>query len=234
MRRTMVTVWSAIGLGLLAASAPALGADAAAGKALFREQCSICHSAEPGDNGGAQGPSLIGVYGRQAAGAQGFSYTEALRAANLTWDTATLSQFLASPTTVVPGSAMVIAVSNEPDRENLIAYFQDLGRTQSTAETASKAGATAGVSGIPVPAASALSADWRLDAPGRLHRIDLASLPPPFATPSAGNSPNVIARPAAAALALPPGFHRDLCYPSQESSQDAGGRQRRHFCQRDE
>jgi glucose/arabinose dehydrogenase len=102
---------------------------------------------------------------------------------------------------------MVIAVPDESDRENLIAYFQDLGRTQSAADTASKAGAAAGVSGIPVPAATELSADWRLDAPGRLHRIDLPSLPPPFATPSAGNSPNVIARPAAAALALPPGFH---------------------------
>jgi glucose/arabinose dehydrogenase/cytochrome c2 len=206
MRRTLATVWSGIGLAGLAASAPALGADAAAGKALFRQQCSICHSAEPGDSGGAQGPSLIGVYGRQAASA-GFSYTEALRAAHLTWDAATLDRFLASPTTVVPGSAMVIAVPNESDRENLIAYFQDLGRTQSAADMASKAAAATGVSGIPVPVASQLSADWKLDAPGRLHRIDLASLPPPFATPSAGNSPQVIARPAAAALALPPGFH---------------------------
>src|SRR5260370_23898311 len=47
MRRTSVTAWSGIGLGLLAA-APALGADAAAGKTVFRQQCSICHTAEPG------------------------------------------------------------------------------------------------------------------------------------------------------------------------------------------
>ena len=73
MRRTSVTVWSGIGVGLLAAAVPALGADATAGKTLFRQQCSICHTAEPGDNGGAQGPSLIGVYGRPAAGAAGFS-----------------------------------------------------------------------------------------------------------------------------------------------------------------
>jgi len=110
MRRTSVTAWSGIGLGLLAATVPALGADATAGKTLFRQQCSICHTAEPGDNGGAQGPSLLGVFGRPAASGAGFSYTEALRAAHLTWDAPTLARFLASPTTAVPGSTMVIAV----------------------------------------------------------------------------------------------------------------------------
>jgi glucose/arabinose dehydrogenase/cytochrome c2 len=199
--------WYAIGLGLLAASASALGADASAGKTLFRQQCSICHSAEPGDNGGAQGPSLIGVYGRHAASAAGFSYTGALRAADLTWDAPTLGRFLSSPTTVVPGSAMVVAVPNESDRDNLVAYFQDLARTQSAAGAASKASSAVGVPPIAVPAASRLSADWRLDAPGRLHHIDLATLPSPFATPSARNGPALIAQPADAALALPPGFH---------------------------
>jgi len=204
MRRTSVTVWSGIGVGLLAAAVPALGADATAGKTLFRQQCSICHTAEPGDNGGAQGPSLVGVYGRPAAGAAGFSYTGALRAAHLTWDAATLKRFLASPTTVVPGSAMVVSVPNESDRDNLVAYFENLARTQSGA--ASKAGPEGGAPSIEVPIASLRSADWRQDAPGRVHHIDLATLPPPFATPSARNGPKLIARPPNAALALPPGF----------------------------
>src|SRR5216684_2090600 len=207
MQRTFVSVWSVAGLGLLAASAPALGADATAGKTLFTQQCSVCHSAEPGDNGGAQGPSLVGVYGRRAASAAGFAYTGALAAANLTWDTPTLSRFLASPTTVVPGSAMVIAVPNESDRDNLIAYFQDLARTQSATGTASRAAPEGSAPTIAVPVASIRSADWRLDAPGRVHRIDLTTLPPPFATPSARNGPKLIARLPNAALALPPGFH---------------------------
>jgi glucose/arabinose dehydrogenase/cytochrome c2 len=203
MRQAMVnTVRFFAGLSALAATIPALGADAAAGKTLFRQQCSICHTAEPGDNGGAQGPSLIGVYGRHAASATGFSYTAALRAAHLTWDAPTLNQFLASPTTVVPGSAMVIAVPNPSDRDNLVAYFQDLARTQSGA-----AATAAGVQTIAVPAASQLSADWKLDAPGRVHRINVAALPPPFATPSTRNGPQLIARPANAVLAVPAGFH---------------------------
>jgi glucose/arabinose dehydrogenase/cytochrome c2 len=207
MRGTLVSVWSGISLGLLAASTPAVGADAAAGKTFFTQHCSICHSAEPADNGGAQGPALIGVYGRHAASAAGFSYTAALRDANLTWDAPTLERFLASPTTVVPGSAMVIAVPNQPDRDNLIAYFQNLARTQSASGAASTPATAGGVPIIPVPASSQRSADWRLDAPGREHRIDLAALPAPYATGSVRNGPKLIARPANAAFALPPGFH---------------------------
>lgn len=88
----MRSVLSGAAAAIVLASAPAFGADATAGKALFRQQCSICHSAEPGEEGGAQGPSLIGVYGRHAAGAAGFSYTAAMRAAVLTWDAPTLNR----------------------------------------------------------------------------------------------------------------------------------------------
>ncbi|HEY6452715.1 MAG TPA: PQQ-dependent sugar dehydrogenase [Steroidobacteraceae bacterium] len=53
-------------------------------------------------------------------------------------------------------------------------------------------------------------ADWTRDAPGRTHRIDIAALPAPYATPGAGNPPQVIARPANATLSLPPGFKLDV------------------------
>jgi glucose/arabinose dehydrogenase len=39
------------------------------------------------------------------------------------------------------------------------------------------------------------------------HEIRIDQLPPPFATPSAGNSPSTRRRPANAQLHLPPGFH---------------------------
>jgi len=107
-------------------SAPTFAADANAGKSAFREQCSLCHSAEPNDNGGAQGPSLNRVFGRRAASSAAFTYTKALIDSGLTWDKATLERFLTSPTTVVPGSAMVVAAPNKDDRDNIIAYFQAL------------------------------------------------------------------------------------------------------------
>jgi cytochrome c2 len=54
-------------LALTAGAVPALASDANAGKTFFRAQCALCHSAEPNDNGGAQGPNLQGVFGRHAA-----------------------------------------------------------------------------------------------------------------------------------------------------------------------
>src|SRR5882724_450922 len=117
--------------GFLAASSPAFSADAGAGKTLFRQRCSVCHTAESGDNGGAQGPSLIGVLGRAAAGAPQFSYTQALKESKLTWDAATLKRFLGAPSSVVPGTSMALAVPDEAERDNLIAYFRSAA-TQAT------------------------------------------------------------------------------------------------------
>jgi glucose/arabinose dehydrogenase len=128
-----------------------------------------------------------------------------LRAADLTWDAPTLNRFLAAPATVVPGSAMVVAVPDPADRDNLVAYLQDPVRNAAAAAAAQADRSQS----MAVPAASQQSADWRLDAPGRGHRISLAALPAPFATPSTRNQPQLIPRPAGAALALPPGFHID-------------------------
>jgi hypothetical protein len=53
-------------------------------------------------------------------------------------------------------------------------------------------------------------ADWRIDAPGRTHRIDPAALPAPYATPGASNPPNLVARPPHARLLLPAGFRIEV------------------------
>jgi glucose/arabinose dehydrogenase/cytochrome c2 len=191
-----MTLWCATGWVL--AAAPAFAAEAGAGKSLFRERCSVCHTAESGDDGGAQGPSLIGLIGRAAASAPQFSYTAALRDSKLTWDEATLQRFLAAPTGVVPGTSMVLAVPDGTDRDNLIAYFHSVSNQAPSKES------------IVVPDSSAQSANWRLDAPGCPHRISASSMPAAFATPSSRNSSSVVAKPANASLSVPPGFHIDI------------------------
>lgn len=196
MSARSMSFWCATGWAL--AAAPAFAADAGAGKSLFKERCSVCHTAESGDNGGAEGPPLIGLMGRAAAAAPQFSYTAALRDSKLIWDAATLKRFLAAPGSVVPGTAMVLPVANDTDRDNLIAYFQSVSN-----QAASEAS-------IVVPASSSQSANWRLDAPGRTYRISASSLPPPFATPSSRNSSSVVAKTANASLSVPPGFHIDV------------------------
>ena len=52
--------------------------------------------------------------------------------------------------------------------------------------------------------------DWRSDAPGLRRHITVADLPAPFATPSAGNSPEVVERPEGATPHGPPGFQVTL------------------------
>ena len=196
----------AIAAALLTLNAPALAADANAGRQAFGAQCALCHSAAPNDNGGAQGPSLIGILGRKAAASGGYGYSRALRESDLTWDEATLDRFLAAPTEVVPGSAMVVAVPSATDRENLIAYFAAVrdGTLQNAPPRPAFGGGGFGFRGAaPV---SQENADWKRDAPGRVHRIDLDALPAPYATPSATNFPNVVPKPEGAELKLPPGF----------------------------
>lgn len=102
----------------------ACAGDPAAGKEFFEQQCIACHTATLDDNGGNQGPSLIGMLGRQSAADAGFDYTKALRDYKVTWDAASLDRFLSAPDAVVPGTAMVVAVPAKSDRDNLLAYLQ--------------------------------------------------------------------------------------------------------------
>lgn len=55
-------------------------------------------------------------------------------------------------------------------------------------------------------ASHAAGAGWRSDAPGRVHRIDLNALPPPFQSASANNNPHVIAARKDVHPRVPPGF----------------------------
>lgn len=191
---------------------PGAANPATQGRAFFRAQCLLCHSAEPGDNGGAQGPGLQGLMGRKAAASgDGFGYTNALKNSGITWDAASLAHFLAAPTQAVPGTSMVIPVADEADRNNLVAYFTALG--DGSLNTGARAGGPprgggGGGFGPPrgAPPAPVGEAEWKKDAPGVVHRVDLDKLPEPFATPSAMNFPTVVPKPADAELKLPPGF----------------------------
>lgn len=117
---TIAVAISAIFVGSLTASA---AGDQAIGQQLFT-RCAACHSTVPGEN--KVGPSLAGVFGRKSGSETGFSYSAALKAANITWDEHTLDQFLANPAAMVPGTKMVVSIPNETERQNVIAYLQTL------------------------------------------------------------------------------------------------------------
>ena len=195
MTRTFFSRFAAVALpaALQTVSCNAVAADVDAGKTYFRQNCAICHTAEPGDGGGAQGPSLIGAFGRRAGGNPALTYTRPLMNSNLTWDAPTLDRFLESPTTVVPGSAMVVAIADRTARGNVVAYLQSL---QGSTDDAAAAAAIRPKG----------EADWRKDAPGRMHHIDVASLPAPYASVSVRNQPKLVERPPEARLSVPEGF----------------------------
>jgi cytochrome c len=103
----------------------ALAADAAAGQAVFKSQCSICHSVSPGKN--MTGPSLAGLVGRTTGSVENFHYSAANKAIGLTWDAATLDKYLLAPRAVVPGTTMTYAgLKDDAKRADLIAYLSTL------------------------------------------------------------------------------------------------------------
>jgi len=111
----------------MASSIAAQGASAAddpvKGKAQF-ENCIACHSLKAGDNG--VGPSLHWLFGRKSA-SEDFTYSPALRRANVTWTPELLDKYLAEPQGgIFRGNRMPF--SGMPDaqaRADLIAYLKD-------------------------------------------------------------------------------------------------------------
>jgi cytochrome c len=120
---------SAVGLVGVATMAPAhaqtkpapTAAAAAPGAAQFRMRCQSCHSVTPGA-AAALGPNLAGVVGRKAA-ATTFRYSDALKRSGLTWTRPNLDRYIAAPTQVVPGTRMVIKVTNPTERAAIIDFL---------------------------------------------------------------------------------------------------------------
>jgi cytochrome c len=112
-------------LGVVAMTDQAMAAgDPEAGKEIFKK-CGICHSPEKGVN--KVGPSLFGVVGRHSATIDTFTYSDAMKAANKTWDEATLDIYLTDPRALVPGTKMIFPGLKDPaDRANVIAYLSTL------------------------------------------------------------------------------------------------------------
>jgi cytochrome c len=116
------------GAAVSVAAAPAQSPEEA-GRIAFRA-CAICHTVTDPAAPDAQrlvGPSLYKIYGSPSARDAEFAYSTAMRAANLTWDEATLDAFMAEPNKVVPGTRMAYVGEREAEkRAALIAYLKTL------------------------------------------------------------------------------------------------------------
>jgi cytochrome c len=99
--------------------------DAIAGEKLFRIDCSICHSPQPGRN--LVGPSLFNVVNRHSGEVPNFHYSEANRNSGLTWTVSTLDRYLTAPRDLVPGTKMAFpGLKDAKQRADVIAYLKTL------------------------------------------------------------------------------------------------------------
>lgn len=94
--------------------------DAAAGEKAFTA-CKACHAF--GKSG--VGPDLKGVMGRKAGTLEGYNYSPALKGAGLTWDEATMKEWLKDPKAKVPGNKMVYpGLKDDKKLADVIAYLK--------------------------------------------------------------------------------------------------------------
>jgi nitrite reductase (NO-forming) len=113
------------------------GGDREQGRQVYRK-CQACHSLEAGKN--SVGPTLAGIIGKKAASDPDYAYSPALRASGLTWDVATLNQYLLDPQKLVPGNKMPFpGLKTENERRDVIAYLA----SSATAATSSPPAPTA-------------------------------------------------------------------------------------------
>lgn len=119
MLRTLLAV-------AMIAAVPAMAfaeGDADKGKKVFRK-CKACHAVgEKAKN--KVGPVLNGVVGREAGKVEGYKYSDAMTGSGLTWDEATLNEFLTKPKDKVPGTKMIFGgLKKDDQRADLIAYLK--------------------------------------------------------------------------------------------------------------
>ena len=124
--KTYLLAGQAAGAQVHSATA-ASAAPATHGQEQFRAQCGCCHIGGDGDGEGGPGPSLRGVVGRKIGGDPAFGgYTPALSGSSDKWTEPNLSAFLADPGKAMPGTAMPIAVKDDAERADIVAYLASL------------------------------------------------------------------------------------------------------------
>ena len=127
--KSFARLTAALALGSLGSmtAAQAQTGDVSKGSALFATHCAECHSMKEGKS--KKGPSLFATFGSKAGQHDGFAYSDALKNSQLVWDADTLSRYLASPKTAVPGGKMKYdGLENAKDRTDLIAYLASQGK----------------------------------------------------------------------------------------------------------
>ena len=102
-----------------------LGADISKGKKVYNK-CKACHTLVEGKH--RIGPSLAGIFGRQAGTTPKYRFSKAMKKAGaegLVWTESTMDEYLARPRAFIRGAKMTfVGLKRKRDRENLIAFLK--------------------------------------------------------------------------------------------------------------
>ena len=119
MKKYLVLLTAAAGILM---ALPAQAGDATAGEKVFRK-CKACHYVDKEKN--KSGPHLVNIVGRAAGSVDGFKYSKAMKSSGLTWDEATLAEFLKKPKAYLKGTKMAFAgLRKDKDIDDVIAYLK--------------------------------------------------------------------------------------------------------------
>lgn len=115
-----------LSVALILSAGTTMAQSAERGERTFNQQCKACHTVEKGA-ASPIGPNLFGVVGRKAASLEGFAYSDAMKKSGITWDDATLAEYLKDPKAKVSEGKMVFAgLKQAAQPGDVIAYLKKL------------------------------------------------------------------------------------------------------------
>ena len=114
-----ITVAAALAVATLGAAYANAG-DAERGQIIY-QACMDCHDLDKND----VGPKHRAVFGRKAGSIADYDYSDALKAANFTWDEKSLDRWLTDPQAFLPGVKMFFQLEARQDRDDVIAFLRE-------------------------------------------------------------------------------------------------------------
>jgi glucose/arabinose dehydrogenase/mono/diheme cytochrome c family protein len=166
---------------------PYQGEDSSAAKTAFEQHCAACHGATGQSSGNI--PSLASGAAQAASDGEIFWYI--------------------TQGDVNNGMPSWKSLS-EKQRWEIVNYLRVLGAAKPSSSPVPPSSADAVAVGNAALAPRAPFTDYLFEKPGTIRKIALGDLPAPFATASAGNAPQLVARPELAWPEVPDGFKVDL------------------------
>lgn len=96
------------------------------GRRIFERRCQTCHGGGAAPADVPIGPSLVGIFGRQAGTGSSGVHSRAVEESGTVWTRSSLRRFLSEPGREIPGAIMPVQVQDARELDDLLNYLQTL------------------------------------------------------------------------------------------------------------